>query len=319
MNNLIDISIIVPLYNEEKVFDLLISRLKNVISNTNFSCEVILINDGSTDETPNLIEKVCNEDNRFSGILLSRNHGHQLAVSAGLANVRGKKGAMIIDGDLQDPPELVNEFYELLINGNDVIYAIRKNRKESFLKKLAYKVYYRLQKKISNFNIPIDSGDFSMLSRRVVDKMNSMPEQSRYLRGMRAWVGFKQIGFEYNRDERQAGETKYSWSKLFELAFNGIFNFSDFPVRFITRLGFLTVFFSLLYFAYNVFRRIYYNDVPQGFTATILAIILFSGVQLISLGLIGEYVLRIYNQVRNRPLFVIDKIIQDGNVKADKN
>lgn len=319
MNNLIDISIIVPLYNEEKVFELLINRLQNVISSTNFACEVILINDGSIDNTPTLIEEICKKDNRFSGILLSRNHGHQLAVSAGLANVRGKKGAMIIDGDLQDPPELVNEFYELLIKGNDVIYAIRKNRKESFLKKLAYKIYYRLQKKISNFNIPIDSGDFSMLSRRVVDKMNSMPEQSRYLRGMRAWVGFKQIGFEYNRDERQAGETKYSWSKLFELAFNGIFNFSDFPVRFITRLGFLTVFFSLIYFAYNIYRRIYYNDVPQGFTATILAIILFSGVQLISLGLIGEYVLRIYNQVRNRPLFVIDKIIQDGNVKEEKN
>jgi dolichol-phosphate mannosyltransferase len=218
---------------------------------------------------------------------------------------------------LQDPPELINEFYKLLIEGNDVIYAVRKNRKESFLKKLAYKIYYKLQKKISNFNIPIDSGDFSMLSRRVVDNMNIMPEQSRYLRGMRAWVGFKQIGYEYDRDERFAGETKYSWSKLFKLAFNGIFNFSDFPIRFITRLGFFTVFFSLLYFIYNVYRRIYYNDVPQGFTAIILAIILFSGVQLISLGVIGEYVLRIYNQVRNRPLFIIDKIIQDGK-KVEK-
>jgi dolichol-phosphate mannosyltransferase len=127
---------------------------------------------------------------------------------------------------------------------------------------------------------------------------------------MRAWIGFKQIGYEYDRDERQAGETKYSWSKLFELAFNGIFNFSDFPVRFIARLGFLTVIFSLFYFVYNLYRKFYYNDVPQGFTATILAIILFSGVQLISLGIIGEYVLRIYNQVRNRPLFIIDKIIR---------
>lgn len=311
----IDISIIVPLYNEEAVFEQLIQRLINVLDTTNFSCEVILINDGSTDATDQLIEQICKKDNRFSGILLSRNHGHQLAVSAGLANVRGKKGAMIIDGDLQDPPELVNEFYEYLTNGYDVIYAIRKNRKESFLKKLAYKLYYRLQKKISSFNIPIDSGDFSMLSRRVVDIINDMPEQSRYLRGMRAWSGFKQIGYEYNRDERQAGETKYSWSKLFELAFNGIFNFSDFPVKIITRLGFITVLFSLIYFLYNVYRKFVYNDVPQGFTATILAIILFSGVQLISLGLIGEYVLRIYNQVRNRPLFVVDKIIQNGIIK----
>lgn len=310
--NLIDISIIVPLYNEEDVFETLIQRLTQVIDTAKFQCEVVLINDGSTDNTAELIDQTCRKDNRFSGVLLSRNHGHQLAVSAGLSYSRGKKGAMIIDGDLQDPPELINEFYNLLIDGYDVVYAIRKNRKESFFKKSAYSVYYRLQKKISSFNIPIDSGDFSMLSRRVVDTIVSMPEQSRYLRGMRAWVGYKQIGFEYDRDERHAGETKYSWSKLFELAFNGIFNFSDFPVKIITRLGFFTVLFSLIYFLYNIYRKIYYDDVPQGFTATILAIILFSGVQMISLGLIGEYVLRIYNQVRNRPLFVVDKIIQDG-------
>lgn len=313
----LDISIIVPLYNEQAVFDNLIERLVKVIDTTLFSCEVLLIDDGSTDNTRHLVEKICEKDSRFTGILLSRNHGHQLAVSAGLANVRGQKGAMIIDGDLQDPPELVKEFYELLMNGYDVIYAIRKNRKESFLKKVAYSTYYRLQKKISSFTIPIDSGDFSMLSRRVVDTMNNMPEQSRYLRGMRAWVGFKQIGYEYNRDERQAGETKYSWKKLFELAFNGIFNFSDFPVKFITRMGFITVVFSLIYFGYNIYRKLFYDDVPQGFTATILAIILFSGVQLISLGLIGEYVLRIYNQVRNRPLFIIEKIIQEGKEKPE--
>ncbi len=308
----IDISIVVPLYNEEAVFEKLIDRITAVIDHTKFSCEVILVNDGSKDNTAILVDEICKRDNRFTGVLLSRNHGHQLAVSAGLTYVRGKKGAMIIDGDLQDPPELVNDFYVLLESGYDVIYAVRKNRKESFFKKLAYSSYYRLQKKISNFNIPIDSGDFSMLSKRVVDNINNMPEQSRYLRGMRAWVGFKQIAFEYDRDERQAGETKYSWSKLFELAFNGIFNFSDFPVRIITRLGFMTVVFSLIYFAYNIYRKIYYNDVPQGFSATILAIILFSGVQLISLGLIGEYVLRIYNQVRNRPLFIIDHVIQEG-------
>lgn len=308
----IDISIVVPLYNEEEVFNKLIKRLVSVINTTHFSCEVILVNDGSSDNTDKLIQEICTNDIRFTGVLLSRNHGHQLAVSAGLKYVRGKKGTMIIDGDLQDPPELISDFYELLQNGYDVIYAVRKNRKESFIKKIAYLSYYRLQKKVSSFNIPIDSGDFSMLSRRVVDTINNMPEQSRYLRGMRAWVGFKQIAYEYDRDERQAGETKYSWSKLFELAFNGIFNFSDFPVKIITRLGFLTVFFSLIYFGYNIYRKIYYNDVPQGFSATILAIILFSGVQLISLGLIGEYVLRIYNQVRNRPLFIIDKIIQNG-------
>ena len=151
-----------------------------------------------------------------------------------------------------------------------------------------------------------------MISRRVINQLNEMPEKDLYYRGMRAWVGFKQVPYEYERDERLAGASKYSFKLLFNLAYKGIFNFSDFPIQFITRLGFFSVLISLLYFGYNLYRKLFYNDIPQGFTATILAIILFSGVQLISLGLIGEYVLRIYNQVRNRPLFVIDKIIQDG-------
>lgn len=314
----IHISIVVPLYNEEAVFDKLIERLVNVIDTTDFLCEVILINDGSKDKTPFLIEELCKKDKRFTGVLLSRNHGHQLAVSSGLYYVRGTEGAMIIDGDLQDPPELINDFYALMKQGYDVIYAVRKNRKESALKKLAYWMYYRLQQKISSFTIPIDSGDFSMISRRVVDTMNSMPEQSRYLRGMRSWVGFKQRAFEYDRDERQAGETKYSWKKLFELAFNGIFNFSDFPVRTISKLGLFTILLSIAYFIYIIYNKIMYHNVPQGFTTLIFAIILFSGVQLLSLGLIGEYVLRIYNQVRNRPLFIIDKVIQEGEIKNKK-
>jgi dolichol-phosphate mannosyltransferase len=311
VENNTDISIIVPLYNEEMVFEKLINRLTNVINDTKFKCDIILISDGCTDGTNILIEEVCKKDSRFIGLFLSRNFGHQLAISAGMSISTSKKGVMIIDGDLQDPPELINDFYSLLLDGNDVIYAVRKNRKEGFLKKISYKLYYRLQSKITNFNIPIDSGDFSMLSKRVVDNLNQMPEHNRYIRGMRAWIGFKQTPYFYERDERQAGKSKYSWSKLFELAFNGIFNFSDFPVKFITRLGFITVLFSLVYFFYNLYRKVYYNDIPQGFTATILAIILFSGVQLISLGLIGEYVLRIYNQVRNRPLFVIEKIINN--------
>lgn len=311
VENNIDISIIVPLYNEEMVFEKLINRLTNVINDTKFKCDIILISDGCTDGTNILIEEVCKKDSRFIGLFLSRNFGHQLAISAGMSISTSKKGVMIIDGDLQDPPELINDFYSLLLAGNDVIYAVRKNRKEGFLKKISYKLYYRLQSKITNFNIPIDSGDFSMLSKRVVDNLNQMPEHNRYIRGMRAWIGFKQTPYFYERHERQAGKSKYSWSKLFELAFNGIFNFSDFPVKFITRLGFITVLISLVYFFYNLYRKVYYNDIPQGFTATILAIILFSGVQLISLGLIGEYVLRIYNQVRNRPLFVIEKIINN--------
>jgi dolichol-phosphate mannosyltransferase len=307
------VSIVVPLYNEEKVFDLLIGRLKQVMLSADFKVETVLVNDGSNDNTASLIEKTVSENDGFVGVLLSRNHGHQLAVTAGLSVAKGTEAVMIIDGDLQDPPELLPDFYKKLKEGNDVIYAVRKNRKESSLKKLAYWFYYRLQHRVSNFKIPLDSGDFSMISRRVVDYMNRMPEQSRYLRGMRSWVGFKQYGFEYNRDARVAGDAKYGWKKLFELAFNGIFNFSDFPVRFISRLGIAIILLSIVYIGYVLVQKLFFGNVPEGFTTLIIAITLFSGVQLISIGLIGEYVLRIYNQVRNRPLFVIDRIIsKDG-------
>lgn len=308
-----EISILVPLFNEDEVFHSLIERLQNVINDATFECSVYLINDGSTDKTDDLINEICAIDNRFIGVHLSRNFGHQHAVSAGLSVCDGTKGAMIIDGDLQDPPELIHQFYELLSVGNDVVYAVRKNRKESFFKRLVYKLYYRLQKRISNFNIPIDSGDFSMISRRVINQLNNMPEKDLYYRGMRSWVGFKQVPFEYERNERLAGESKYSLKLLFNLAYKGIFNFSDFPIQFITRLGFFSVFISLLYFGYNLYRKLFYNDIPQGFTATILAIILFSGVQLISLGVIGQYLLRIFKQVQNRPLFIIDKIVTKDN------
>ncbi len=307
--NIPKISIIVPLYNEEKVFDLLVERLTQVIRSAGIKIEVVLVDDGSGDNTATLIEKITSKSPDFVGVLLSRNHGHQLAVTAGLSVATGTEAVMIIDGDLQDPPELLMDFYKKLKEGYDVIYAVRKNRKESSLKKLAYWLYYRLQQRVSNFKIPIDAGDFSMISRRVVDYMNMMPEQSRYLRGMRSWVGFKQLGYEYDRDARAAGEAKYGWKKLFDLAFNGIFNFSDFPVRFISRLGIMIILLSFAYIGYVLFQKIFFGNVPAGFTTLIISITLFSGVQLISIGLIGEYVLRIYNQVRSRPLFVIDKII----------
>ncbi len=306
-----DVSIVIPLYNESKVFKQLTDRLDAVINSLPFTCEVVLIDDGSKDSTASLIREICLKNANYLGLILSRNHGHQLALSAGLANTRGTKAIMVMDGDLQDPPELIADFYKKLNEGFDVIYAVRRKRKESLLKKLAYWSYYRLQRSVSNFNIPIDSGDFGMISRRVVDHLNNMPEQSRYLRGMRSWVGFKQIGLEYERDARAAGDSSYGFRQLLGLAYNGIFNFSEFPVKFITRTGIYSILLSLIYLGYVVIRKVLYNDVPAGFTTLIIAIILFSGVQLISIGLIGEYVLRIYNQVRNRPLYVVDKKIID--------
>jgi dolichol-phosphate mannosyltransferase len=311
----IEVSIVIPLYNEEIVFDQLIQRLNTVVSSLPFTCEIVLIDDGSTDGTAGLIRKTCMIDDRYHGVLLSRNHGHQLALTAGFANARATKAVMVMDGDLQDPPELIKDFYSKLKEGYDVIYAIRKNRKEGPLKKLAYWLFYRIQKSVSNYKIPIDSGDFSMISRRVIDQLNSMPEQSRYIRGMRSWVGFRQIGIAYEREARAAGTSSYGFRQLFNLAYNGIFNFSEFPVKFITKLGLFTIFISLIYLAVTLYHKLFVGDVPIGFTALIMSIILFSGVQLISIGILGEYIVRIFFQVKNRPLFIVSERIVNKEIQ----
>lgn len=304
-----EISIVVPLYNEESSFDMLIERLRALMDKLSFPLQVVLVNDGSRDNTPFLMELLSGKDNRFKSVFLSRNHGHQIAVSAGMHYADGEKAVMIIDGDLQDPPELLEDFYQHIREGYDVVYAIRKNRKENAVMKSAYWLYYRLQKMVSNYNIPIDSGDFCMISKRVRDVMVAMPEQSRYLRGIRSWVGFKQMAYEYDRCKRQAGESKYSLKKLLELAFNGIFNFTSFPVTFMYRLGIASILISIAYILLLLYLKYQGSPLPQGYTTLIFAVSFFSGVQLVCLGLIGEYVYRIYNQVRQRPLFIIERVI----------
>jgi polyisoprenyl-phosphate glycosyltransferase len=305
------VTIVIPLLNEEEVIPHLVDRLLRLIDTLDFTVEILMVDDGSRDNTGKIITDLAKSDSRFQSLVLSRNYGHQMAVTAGLQHARASESVMIIDGDLQDPPELISAFRNKLQEGYDVVYAVRRNRKESLLQRGIYRLYYRLQRSVSNFNIPLDSGDFSMISRRVADHLNSMPEQSRYLRGLRSWVGFKQCSFEYERDARAAGKSSYSLRKLMELGFNGIFNFSEFPVRVIARLGLVSIILSLVYLAWTLYKRIVIGNVPEGFSALIFAITLFSGVQMISLGLIGEYVLRIYNQVRNRPLFIIDKKVVD--------
>jgi dolichol-phosphate mannosyltransferase len=223
----------------------------------------------------------------------------------------------MIDGDLQDPPELLPHFYEKICQGYDVVYGIRKKRKENILKRACYSLFYRLLKKISYTDIPLDSGDFSMVSRRVINIINQMPEESRYLRGMRTWVGFKQIGFEYERDRRMEGESKYTLKKLFALAFSGIFNFSEAPIKFVTGLGILTFIPTCIYLLVTVARKIFWGDVPQGFTAILMAITLFGSVQLISIGVIGEYILRIFFQVKKRPLYIVKNQIVDQKILSD--
>ena len=310
------VSIVIPLYNESEVLPHLVERINKLVNSSPLKIEVVLVDDGSRDNTAEQIQQLSLNDDRYQCVILARNYGHQLALSAGLAAATATEAIMIIDGDLQDPPELLTPFYELYKQGNDVVYAVRKKRKESALKKISYYVFYRILRSISYIEIPLDSGDFSLVSRRIVDVLNKMPEESRYIRGMRTWIGFKQIGYEYDRDERMAGDSKYSFKKLFKLAYNGIFNFSEFPVKLITNLGFISISVSLIYLAYSILKKyLYPESVPSGFTALLFAIILFSGVQLISLGIIGEYVLRIFFQVKGRPLYIVRKRIINKEIK----
>lgn len=314
-----EISIIIPLYNEMEVFQELINRLDAIIESSPLSIEVLLIDDGSQDSTTQLIEEKCLIDKNYQGIILSRNFGHQIAVSAGLSNANASKAVMVIDGDLQDPPELLNDFYEKIKEGYDVAYGIRKKRKEHFLKKIAYSTFYKTLKKTSSINIPLDSGDFCMMSRRVVNIINSMQEESRFVRGMRSWVGFKQTGVEYNRPKRAAGDPSYSFKQLVKLALNGYYNFSEFPIQFIKRIASSALLISLVYFLIVVYKRLLYNSVPEGFTATLFIIIFFAGIQLFAISIVGEYVTRIFFQVKKRPLYIIDKKIRDNKIVKTKN
>lgn len=312
MNEQVQINIIIPLYNEEKVFAKLQQRLIDLMDKSELNISVIMIDDGSSDDTFRLMEELSLTDSRFTSVFLSRNFGHQIALSAGFSVANASEAVFVIDGDLQDPPELLEKFYPYLKEGYDVVYAVRQKRKESYFKRLAYSYFYRILKKISYIDIPLDSGDFSLISRRVIDNIREMEEESRFIRGMRTWVGYNQIGVPYERQERHAGDSKYPFHKLLKLAFNGIFNFSEFPVKLISTLGFLTVSVSLLYLLYAVIKMLLTNTVPEGFVGIIFTITLFGGIQLLSIGILGEYILRIFFQVKKRPLFIIKRQIENG-------
>lgn len=313
MSKVKNITILIPLYNEAAVLPVLTERLDKLLQSPGLDINILFVDDGSQDETVSMIGSITAGRDKYSAIFLSRNFGHAMALTAGLANITDETDAVfIIDGDLQDPPELLLEFITKMNEGYDVVYGIRRNRKEGYLKKLCYRLYYRLLKRFSNIRMPLDAGDCSLISKRVVLELNRLPEESRYLRGLRSWVGFRQAGIAYERDERKNGHTKYSFRALIRLAFNGIFNFSELPVRFIGWVGFITIFVSLIYLAITIYKKLAYGTVPEGFTALIFAIVLFSGVQLLSIGILGEYILRIFFQVKQRPLYIIRSKIING-------
>jgi len=311
------ITVAVPLHNEETGLPELIRRVGLVLDQIpGGPHEMLFVDDGSSDRTMQLLEEFAGRDPRISVISLSRNFGHQAALTAALDHVSGDV-TVVLDGDLQDPPETIPVLVEKFLEGYDVVYAQRLRRKEALWLRICFYLFYRLMSSLSDMNLPLDAGDFGLMSRRVVDQLRIMPEHDRYLRGMRSWVGFRQIGIPVERAERFAGQSKYGLLRYLKLASDAIFSFSVIPIRAAAGLGFLAVFLSALFSAYAVVAKFVFHQSPKGFTALLLLITFLSGVLLLFLGIVGEYVGRIYEEVKARPVYVIDKKIRASVARRD--
>lgn len=307
------ISVVVPLYNEESNVAPLVERIVTILERLpdRPEYEIVLVNDGSSDGTLASIRSEMNVRRHIVLVNLSRNFGHQLAATAGIELASGE-AVVLMDGDLQDPPELIESFVERWRSGYDVVYAVRRTRKgESAFKLLTARVFYRVIKRLTNVAIPVDTGDFRLMSRRVVEALRSSPERHRFLRGMVSWVGFNQTGVEYDRDERHSGTTKYPLPKMLRFAVDGITSFSDIPLRFAAYFGFTVSAIAFIYAIVVIVAKLFRVNAPgytPGWASTIVAVVFLGGVQLISLGIIGEYLGRIYDQVKGRPLYLVSDI-----------
>ena len=304
------ISLLIPCHNESPVLEALFARVSRAAQAAGEDYEVLLVDDGSTDDSWERIRALHVRDPRWKAIRLARNFGHQAAVTAALRHARGD-AVMILDADLQDPPEELARFLAKWREGYEVVYAIRRKRKEGVLLRACYALFYRGLGRLADISIPHDSGDFCLIDRKVVDVINAMPEHNRFVRGLRAWAGHRQIGLPYERAARAAGEASYTVGKLLRLAVDGVFSFSIAPLRLATWLGLAASAFALAAAVFTLFQRIFVdyfrsigNALPPGFATTIIAIFFLGGVQLICLGVIGEYIGRIYEEVKNRPLWV---------------
>ena len=326
-----DVSILAPCYNEEAVLPELYRRVSEVCRSLGKSYEIVLVNDGSRDRTWEMLQELSRKDPALVAVNLSRNHGHQLALSAGLAVVRGKR-ILVIDADLQDPPELLPQMLEVMDRGADVVYAQRRSRPgDSIPKRISCAIFYRLLDRVSSVPIPLDSGDFRLMSRRTVDIINSMPERHRFIRGMVSWIGFKQEPFLYDRDARFAGETKYPLTKLVKLALDGVTSFSIRPLRVAMYMSLAVAGFAGLLLVYAVVsllvghtppgdteyaRRailaVIGHGPPPGWTSIMAAIAILGSAQMLLLGIIGEYLGRLYEQGKGRPMFIIERVVRGG-------
>ena len=304
-------SIIAPIYNERDNLPELHRRVTEVMDSTREPWELILVDDGSSDGSSDIIRELAKKDKHIRPVIFARNFGHQVAVTAGLDYSRGD-AVVIIDADLQDPPELILEMAKKWEEGNEVVFAVRAEREgESWFKLWTASLFYRIISRITDVKIPLDTGDFRLMDRKVVSVMNKMRERHRFLRGMSAWVGFKQVGVEYKRAARVAGETKYPFRKMFRLAINAITGFSYFPLQVATFFGFISAGVAILAIPIVIAMRIVGNGAFTGQATTLIAVLFLGGVQLISLGILGEYIGRLYDEAKGRPLYIVREAPED--------
>lgn len=306
------VSIVTPVFNEADVIALFYERVRRAMAGLDATAyELIFVDDGSTDGSYDKLVALANAGADTKIIKFSRNFGHQIAITAGVDLAKGD-AVVVIDADLQDPPEVIKTFVEKWREGYDVVYGVRAKRDgESRMKLLTAAVFYRLLHRIIKLDIPIDVGDFRLMSRRVVEHLKELKEKDRFVRGLVSWIGFKQTGVEYLRDKRYAGETKFPYRKMVKFALDGITSFSDVPLKLATWLGYIASFLALLY-ACSVFVQKALGYTVQGWATIMVAMLFLGGVQLISLGIIGQYVGRIFNECKQRPLYIIDEIYQSG-------
>lgn len=301
-------SIIIPIYNEEQTLPELHSRLTDVLAAFDAPVEVILVDDGSKDESYKLMMEIRSKDSRFKIVRLSRNFGHQIAISAALDATRGD-AVILMDGDLQDPPEILPQMIEHWKAGAQVVYTVKKSRREDPVKRFAFKLFYRILNVLSTIDIPMDAGNFSLLDQSVVKVIRKMPERHRYLSGLRAWIGFKQVGITYDRGPRFAGKPQMSLRRLVHLALDGIFSFSNAPLRVAVYVGFCSALISFVGGLFVIYEKLFTDRAILGWTSTIVSITFLGGMILMTLGVIGEYIGRIYDEVKQRPLYVIREMI----------
>jgi len=304
-DRIIQYSIIVPLYNEELVVQETYRRLKQVMDSTSEPYEIIFVNDGSKDKTLTITKEICRQDNNIRLLSFSRNFGHQVAITAGMDHAGGR-AIVVIDADLQDPPEMILKMIEKWQEGYDVVYGQRIKRKgETFFKKLSAKLFYLFLNNLTDIEIPVDTGDFRLIDRKVCEAFKSLPERNRYVRGLIGWLGFRQIGVEFVREERLAGESKYPLKKMIRFALDGITSFSRRPLKVPVYLGFVVSLASGCYLLAALCDKIFVRHWLPGWSAIVALSLLFNGLLFICLGIIGEYIGRIYDEAKGRPLYII--------------